>query len=417
MPPRALPLPLRLNPRNRRRRVVLSKRKKPNTTSSVRVTTVRRTVRNRLKNLKRLYNNPTVARNAFSTNSRRPAFIRGAKPITQVGMSFLKCAFAPPDFAQTQVQGIPDSFRGQSLLKKHRFNGTVSFGNTNDYYIILSPVPGVSYFIANTAQNVLPTSATVWTAVYYSDFTSFFGTNDENATNIVNSFRFVSNHIELISSVNQMSWSGSIAAWKMPLKVMINPSTATSLISEYTITGLQGTASTNSNRYTGQFFDGFFGGCFNLSSEFSFSNIIENLGSFPTTVQASDWGQFTSSSGLPGFDNCAESMVVKISGVSANETAILRTWACVEYTVNPNTSLYEYSTVSPPEDETAMKVYREVAIALPIGVTAMQNGTFWQRVLQIISAVTGAGAVLPGPYGSVSRGVNLISSGMQNLLY
>jgi len=371
-----------------------------------------RQTRNRIRRLARTVNNPRI-NNSTVNNMRRPGMISGP-PITQAGMSFLKCAFAPPDFTQTQVQGIPDAYRGQSLLKKHRYNGNTIFTSSSDYYIILAPVPGVAYFTYATAQNVPPAALTSsWVAVNYSDFSTLFPSAGQT-TDIVNSFRAVSNHIELICTQNQMSWSGSIQAWRLPLRIVISSDITSHFVNEYTITGLAGTTSTNSNRYVGNFFDGFFGGCYNAASTFGFTPILENQTSIPINVQTSDFGQLAGSNYLTGLANDFDSLVVRISGMSANQTAIIRTWACYEYTVNPQASVYEYCTVSPPEDHTALAAYRELALALPLGVPASMNADFWKRVLAILRTITGAAAFLPGPYGTIARGANLITTGISS---
>lgn len=380
--------------------------------------TIKKRVKNNIRRLRRNMRNPIVSRNRagfnVSTGVRNPTMVKGP-PVTEAGIAFLKCAFAPPDFTSTQVKGIPDTFRGNSLLKKHRYNASTSFTSANDYYFLLLPIPGVSYCVATTAPGVLPTAATVWNTVYYSDFTQLFGANQAQSADVVSAFRFVSNHFELVPTVNQMTWSGSISAWKMPIKVTIGANYATGFVRDYTITGLQGVTSTNSNRYVGQFNDGLFSGCFSSAPEFDFMEILESVQAIPTSLDTGDFGQIQSSNSIPGFDNGFESMVIKVAGVTANQTAILRTWACVEYTPAANSALYEYSTTSPPEDVTALKLYREIALGIPVGVPYRENSDFWKRVLGIIRTITGATSMIPGPYGAISGGINAITGGISDL--
>jgi hypothetical protein len=60
---------------------------------------------------------------------------RGVK-ISREGMAFLKCAFAPPDFGESLATGVPDSFEGTSLVKKHRYVISQSIpANTDRYYL------------------------------------------------------------------------------------------------------------------------------------------------------------------------------------------------------------------------------------------------------------------------------------------
>jgi len=53
---------------------------------------------------------------------------------------------------------------------------------------------------------------------------------------------------------------------------------------------------------------------------------------------------------------------------------------------------------------------------LPVGVPFEENENFWNRVLRIIQMVSGATSLIPGPYGQISRGVNLLSGGALSLL-
>lgn len=384
---------------------------------------LRANIQNRLKRLKRGMTRPTLMNsnrpyllgNATSTNPNRPRAVYSSRPLSQAGMSFLKCAFAPPDFTETQVQGIPDNFRGLTLLKKHRLVNPSSFAPGSDYYILLCPVPGVSYFLATTAAGVPPSATTLWTGVPYSDYQTLFGTSANTTADVVNSFRFVSNHIELICTTNQMSWSGSISSFKLPVKILMKPGGV------LTVTGLQSTLSTNVNQYTGSLFDGVFSGAYNCAPDFEFVPIIEAQPD--ATVPASpvagvDFGQlFSGTAGFPGFDNSMESLCIKISGVTTTNSVIFKTWACVEYTALDNSVVYEYQRGSPPEDERALKLYREIALSIPIGVPVRENADFWQRVLRIIRSVSAAGAAMPGSYGAISSGVNALATGISELVF
>lgn len=407
--------------RNRRRPTIVRNGRVRLVKSNARLvrSNVNSRIRNRLVRLKRNLNKPTFVNNKplisshpTSSGAGRPRIVKG-KPITQAGLSFLKCAFAPPDFGSTQVQGVPDSYRGMTLLKKHRLVQSTTVVTGTDYYCILAPVPGIAYFLGTTAAGVLPTGTTNWTGVPYTDFSTLFSTNANATADIINSFRFISNHIELICMSNQMTWSGSISAFKMPLRLIMKPGGL------YTITGLQSTVSTNANQYTGTMFDGVYSGAYNSSPDFDFVDIIEaqpNARIPDVIVAGTDFGQLTSgASGFTGFDNNFESICIRLSGITSTNSLTIKTWACVEYRALDNSVLYEYQNSSPPEDETAIKLYREIALSLPVGVPVRENSEFWQRVLRIIKGISGFGMSLPGPYGAISGGVNAITSGIQML--
>jgi len=333
--------------------------------------------------------------------------------MSPAGLAFLKCAFSPPDFTSTGVQGVPDDFRGLSLLKKHRTVQPSNFTTGSDYYIILAPVPGIAFFTASSSAGVAIPSTVTFDAVPYSDYTSLFGTNAYTTDQQVNSFRFISNHIEFVSTTNEMSWSGSLQVWKVPLKLKIRTSGDPNNL--YTIDGLDGVNSTSANRYVGRFTDGAYAGAYNMSPEFMFNSILTNLFTCPATIGPDDFGQFHCLYAIPGFDNGFESVIIKLSGLTTDISCIIRTWACVEYTVDPLASIYEYQTNSPQADPVAMKIYRETCLSLPVAVMASENANFWSRVLSIIRTLSSVGSLIPGPYGSISMGVNAIANGLTEL--
>jgi hypothetical protein len=352
----------------------------------------------------------------YADTGLRRLRITPRKPgVTDSGVAFLKCAFAPPDFTATSIAGVPDDFRGLSLVRKHRFVGSQSILAVNDYYFILAPVPGISYFVGTTLSGVAPTATTVWTGVNYADYVSTFGATNITTADQVDKFRFVSNHFELIPTINQMTWSGNIQAWKIPLSVRVRGSAGAST-DLWTIDGLSGVNSTLANQYSAPFIKGVYTACYSSNPEFLFNPMLEGISTIPFVMASGvDFGQISGPNAIPGFDNGFESIVIKVSGVSTNETCLIKTWACVEYQCKPDSVLYPFQSLSPC-DKIAMELYREIILGLPVGVPFEENESFWNRVLQIIHQLSGVGSALPGPYGMASRGVNLLSGAALSLL-
>lgn len=337
---------------------------------------------------------------------------------TSEGVSFLKCAFAPPDFSVNKVSGVPDTYEGNSLVKKHRLITPDTFEQGRDHYIWLAPIPGVAYLSLVVGAGAPVTATDQWNPVYYSDYTNMFGTqtNGQDSADKVTKFRFVSNHIEIVPTVNQMQWSGSIQAFKVPVSLQTRQTPSNVNSEFYSFTGMQAVNSTNSNQYSGPFFNGLYAGCFSANCDFDFNNVIEGLGpAVPNTVSAGT--DFTQILGrIPGLDNGFESMIIKISGITTdNDAALIKTWACVEYQVQAGTDLYEYQTMSPC-DPVALAAYKKLISELPVGVCYMDNENFWRRVLNLLKGVSGTLSILPGPYGAVASGVNLITTGISELL-
>lgn len=350
---------------------------------------------------------------------QRASQILGSARISADGLAFLKCAFAPPDFDQVRVQGVPDNFEGKSLVKKHRLVQPFIVSPNVDTYILLAPCPGVSHFVATVAAGTPILSSTTFQAFHYSDAASMFGGNTGlQAAAIVTKYRYVSNHIELVPTTNQMTWTGNIQSWKMPLSVQVRNSGPSSTANGlYAITGLEACNATNANQYTGPFNLGVYTACYSTGADFEFNSIIEQNPSIPAIPITGDFGQLLGGvSCLPGLDEQFDSLVVKISGVGNNtaDTCIIKTWACVEYQVLAGSSLYEYTTFSPC-DLTAIQIYKKVVMELPVGVAFIDNENFWRRVLQIIKGMSAGLTVLPGPYGLAARGVNSLSSAIDAL--
>jgi len=370
-------------------------------------------------------NTPRAVSDYVSGANRKMMMMPPMRVLSKEGQDFLKCAFAPPDFAGVDVKGVPDLYLGRSLVKKHRSITQTSFSAqtssvTNDYYFLLLPTPGVAYWACQKAQGSPLVAADIWYPQYYSDFSSMFGTGGNNKADVVNKFRYVSQHFELVPTVNAMQWSGSISAFKMPVQVAARQSGA-STGDLWSVTGIQSVNSTIGDQFTGGFNLGVFVGAFNAGAQFDFTAVLEQVTNIPTTVGSGDFGQLAgtqggTSYGIPGFDNNMESVCIKISGMGTNvsNTAIIKTWACVEYQVLNTASLYEYQTMS-PTDPLALEVYRKVAMQLPVAVSYFDNESFWRRVLDIIRNSSKALSILPGPYGMAAGGVNLLGEAINQL--
>jgi len=369
-------------------------------------------------------NNMMVQAPGVSNNkiSRKQPYkmLQNARPrVSAAGMAFLKCAFAPPDFSGSDVKGVPDSFEGKSLVKKHRFISDFTFAAGRDTYFLLLPVPGYAYFTTSVAAGsaILPTTAFV--GVPYSDFNNLFnsaGVPSESCANIVDKFRFVSNHFEMVPTTNAMSWTGNVQTFRFPLSMFIRQSTATTTGDLWSVAGLQSINATNADQYTGPFNLGCYTAAYNTGNGFAFNSILERVVSVPTTVGLGDFGQLSGLIGFTGLDANFDAVCIKVSGVGSNslDTCILKTWACVEYQSLVGSSVYEYQTFSPC-DPVALDMYRAIIKELPIGVSFMDNEGFWMRVLNIVRRISGVGAAVPGPYGAIASGVNIASNALYEL--
>jgi hypothetical protein len=314
------------------------------------------------------------------------------------------------------------------LVKKHRLVASQAFSTAStDYYFLVLPTPGYAYWTATVATGTPITATTVFTGVPFADCATFFnpgGTAGNSTADIVDKFRYVSNHFELVPTANQMTWSGNVQSWKFPASMFIrqnNLTTGAEAGNIWSISGLQSLNATNADQYTGPFNLGVYAGAYNSGAKFDFSQILEYITAVPATPFATlgDFGQLNApTNGFTGFDNQFESMVVKVTGMGTNvgNTAIIKAWACVEYQALPGNGYYEFQSIS-PHDPVALDLYRKIINQLPPGVSFVDNDTFWQRVLQIIRQISGGMSVVPGPYGMAADGVNKISNALEQLFF
>lgn len=337
--------------------------------------------------------------------------------ISKAGMDFLKCAFAAPDFDGSSVYGVPDDYGGKSLAIKHRAVVSETYLQNLDVYYILAPIPGIAYYRVTTAAGVPLASTATLNAIPYSNFSNIFP-NTPQGNSVTSKFRMVSSHFEIVPTTNNNNWTGNIQAFKVPLQMFENTNTTNSLL-YWSVSGLQGANATDADMYSGPFNLGIYTGSFNKGAKFDFQEVLRDQNNLPSAVLAlnGDFGQFVGQ--IPGFDNNFETTIIKVSGIGANvnDTALIKTWSCVEYQFVPGNIMYESQLLHAGQDDIALAIYKQLVVQLPLGVSFLDNANFWQRVLKLISQMGGALSILPGPYGAVAGGVGAISTGLEQLIF
>jgi len=341
------------------------------------------------------------------------------KRISKEGMNFLKCAFAPPDFAFSGDNGIPDGNPTRRSLYRHKQTFPISFVSGNDYYFLLLPVPGYAFFYASVAAGTPILSTTLFQGFPYADYLSLFGTFG-NEAGLVTKWRHVSNAFELVPTANEMTWSGNIQCWRASINQNLRRDTSQNISVGWAITGLQSCNASNAHMYQAAFKEGCYSLATSSDNNYPYTPIVYGNAAMPEVLTTDDFGAIAVSSfnpggAVPGIDNGFDSVIMKISGITANESGYMRSWACVEYAPQTNTVLYNMSSGSDCRDDVALELYQEIAKMLPIGVRYLDNDSFWTRVLAIIQVASAAGSSLPGQYGMISGGVNTITRGLQGL--
>jgi len=340
--------------------------------------------------------------------------------LTEKGLDFLKCAFAPPDFTADGATGIPDGFTGQVLTKKHKLVAPITFSSGQDYYILVSPVPGVAYYVCQKAAGAPIVAADVFTETPYSDSAQLFGpVSGNDAANKLTGFRTVSLCAEIVPTTNAMTWSGNIQCFRIPLFQTTDTigTVAGTPGLGYSATGLQSVNSTIVNMYAAPFNLGVFAAAGNMDKEFEFRSIVEGFPALPKHFDTNQNFGTLGTGTLSPYTGMGqtESIVIKISGLTTNCTALIKTWSCVEYKVNTNDALYEYRVMSPAEDRLALDCYRQILLCMPPGVSYFDNAGLWERILNIVRSVSGGLSFIPGPYGNMAKGVNIASEALAAL--
>lgn len=226
----------------------------------------------------------------------------------------------------------------------------------------------------------------------------------------------VSNHIELVNTTNNNTWTGNIQCYKVPLQSFMQTPAVPTDATYLGISGIRSINSTNEDMYSGAFNFGVYAGAFNRGAKFDFTQILGEQTNLPAVLTASDFGQLAGF--ITGFDNNMESTVIKISGVTgATNTALVRCWSCVEYQFSPGNAMHIAQQMHTECDKLALDIYKKVSIELPAGVSALDNENFWERVLGIISRMGLTGAILPGPYGMASGSIGGLALAMKQMLF
>jgi hypothetical protein len=358
-------------------------------------------------------------------------------------MKFLKCAFAPPDFDGSSIGGVTDKFSGKSTAIKYRYTNAPLYNNGTsfvpwiagrDYYVLLAPTPGIAYFVASVTAGAAPGRSVNFQAVTYSSFSGLFDVagDGKSCANLTTKYRYVSNHFEFVPTMNATSWAGNIQVFKLPVQCVRRENddgggndrlTVTGLGSSIVNSGVESILSTGINasdmdQYTGPYNLGCYTAAYMRGGDsWNWSDIWDEQNPIPAISQAGDWGSLgNGSKSIPGFDNNFETTVIKFSGLgSTAPQGIIKTWACVEHQFVPGSVMYEMQNNRNCYDPQAMEMYRAVIQELPIGVSFLDNDSFWQRVLAIIRRVSGAASVIPGPYGMAATGVNLVANALESL--
>jgi len=327
--------------------------------------------------------NNRIARNVRLNNPRL---------LSKEGLSFLKLAFAPPDFTSEAMTsaGVPDGSSGKRLLYSHKLVSTFTPLGGNDHYFLMLPTAGFAYWYTTVTAGTPILANTIFGGFPFGDYHSFFPVLTTDQTVNITKTRLVSNHFEIINSANEFAWNGTITAFKLPVSVKQDTILAVAgQPVEMGIGGLEGTNAVSTSMYAGPLKFGVYVGAYALKFPLDVVPVMTNLGYLPSNNASGDFGVITAfgtSNNIPAFQNDFESVCVKITGVAnGSNSLIIRVWQTVEYYPTETSLLANISKIGDQKDQQAMDLYNSIVKQMPLAVPAGQNEDYWKRVSSVIA--------------------------------
>jgi len=206
----------------------------------------------------------------------------------------------------------------------------------------------------------------------------------------------------------------------MGMEPTLSDSGALGDIDEFFITGVPGIEkrALNSAAYVQPVRDGAYSVSMNRETEFIFADVRDNVsrntilpGKMDLQTAPNIAGKTTWIGPAVLWDNGFDSIIFRIDVPPsvADQSFTLKIWKAWEYQPTFNSLLYNMSHLSPGESCNALALYREIERQLPVAVPARDNPDFWNTVLNLVEEGSDILSIIPGPVGTVAKGVHAIS--------
>lgn len=358
--------------------------------------------------------------------------------LSEDGEAFLKVTTSAPDFEDLAFAGIPDDHSGPTICLKQYVTSTVSAPAGQTTYFIMTPQPEVAYWstsITDTqagwinGQPIIPTLFPKAGQIF-TNAATLPATNDVGGSNSsqLSAVRMVTSSAELNCLNNSFNQYGSITSFKVPLKVLsenVSPSTVAPRHLEIVVNGIDGLVSrvVGSTAYSEPVRKGVYAIAMNREDEFDFCPIRDNesLHSTHNAYYAAPAAPYPGlraifDGPLTVFDNNFDTIVFRIdvpAGV-VDQSFLLKRWVTFEAEPVFNSLLWDTAHQSPSRDQVALTMYSEINRGLPVAVWASQNPDFWSRVLDIVDEASDVLSYLPGPIGTGAKGVHAIAEALKS---
>lgn len=348
--------------------------------------------------------------------------------VSEEGEAFIKTATAAPDFAMTQLDGIPDGYDGRSICKKDYYYQTVECPAGKSTVFVITPTAGVSHWTTSLNIGTDMINGQAFTAVLYPDAEQVFGGvefaagagEQKTNTNMVDRARVVSMAAEMVCLTNSFHQYGSISTWKTPLShtIVNDDGSSAGVLERYGIGGVEGlvNAQLSAEAQVSPVRDGTYSVSMNRENEFVWQDVMDNQtensvteGLFAGPGLTAD--KTTWLGPIVAFDNGFDSIVIRVD-VPVDVTAqsfVLKTWKVFEYQPVFNSLLYSMAGLSAEHNPASLELYSEIERHLPVAVPARDNPDFWHTMLDIISETSNVLSYVPGNIGIAAKGVHGIT--------
>ena len=303
----------------------------------------------------------------------------------------------------------------------------VSYVPTNNQMPFTNPAPGVS--VGPTLNSI--GQEYVETKTEFPEWFDQATPNGINNTSSVAAGRIVSLSAELECTTNAFHQYGTVQAYRSPLQFTPMPNVASGGVIAENVYKISGAGclindSVTTGAYMGKVKDGAYSVSMNRNGgagNFEFTELLDNTFS-AESIQATTAATPTASQYIPFkgapilWDNHFDTIVFKVIVPSADPSAtgtgdqdfILKNWVSVEMATVYGSFLNGIAQPSPARDPRAFKLYGAIQQNLPAAVPSKDNPDFWRTVLGLIKPLSGMASLIPGPIGTVARGVHAVSS-------
>jgi hypothetical protein len=327
----------------------------------------------------------------------------------------MKAALAPPDFNIGQFEGIPDKYDGKSLTQCYKAVVDISslgLTDAKDTYIIQSPIPGVSFLYGQYDSG---TGTIALNPYFYPGYDTQFPLNFEDRN--IESFRFGGAAIEIVPTVNAMTWTGNVQCTRGV--VSLETSGYSAAAGNLCAVGLSSLLYSTKPDALHPFNQGLYAVA-SFADEFHTFRPIQAATLFSEVAVTSysagalcNWNQSVPFMGIGGM----ETTVIKIPAWSATTNlGVVRTWASLEYRCGSASLYYDFQRPSAPYDPVALLLARKAMLELPTCMPYYKNAGFWEEVLKWLKTVSSMASFLPGPVGEVAAGVSIAATGLEALV-